>query len=757
MGSRSERRSGRAPTLQKAAPNGYHPSVPTPTPASAADILSQAGPVATHLGSAFEARPQQGAMAQAVAKALEARSHLLVEAGTGVGKSFAYLVPAILRCIARNEVVVVATNTIALQEQLVEKDIPLLQALIAAHSDPSQPPPLRPVLVKGRGNYVSVRRLALASQRQDRLLADEPSRRSLHVIEDWATNTRDGTLSTLPPLERPGVWDKVQSDSSNCMGRKCRNYKQCFYQSARARVESANLLITNHALFFADLNLRAQDAGILPKYDHVILDEAHGVEDAASDHFGLSLSEGRVMHLLTTLLHPRTHKGYLANVSLAAGDAERVSGAARLVEQGTHAARAFFDDLRGLVGGRRQGEPWTHGGNGGRGSKAPNAGGSGEARTVRVREAGSVPNVLTPVMRDLSLRLKTLRDCVTGDEDRYELNAYATRAELIALEAETLVSQAMPGCAYWVEVKGGEEDHSSRGVGGSRVTLACAPIEVGPILRERLFRKETSVILTSATLATRTVRTDETTESSETAFAHVMARLGCEGAHALQLGSPFDFARQMEVFIERSGPVRPREVDEFTVQLRPVPRGELSMLSQSVLRHVRATGGGAFVLFTSFAALNKCASELAGPLATEGFPLLAQGRDGSRTAILQRFRENDRSVLLGAASFWQGVDVRGHALRNVIIAKLPFEPPDRPLTQARGELIESRGGNAFMEDSLPRAVIRFKQGVGRLIRSATDTGRVVVLDERVLTARYGRLFMSALPAGVTVHSPTNEE
>lgn len=748
MGSRSGRRSGHGRTLRRAAPNGYHPSVPTPTPASAADILSQAGPVATHLGSAFEARPQQGAMAQAVAKALEARSHLLVEAGTGVGKSFAYLVPAILRCIERNEVVVVATNTIALQEQLVEKDIPLLQALMAAQSDPAQPPPLRPVLVKGRGNYVSVRRLALASQRQDRLLADEPARRSLHVIEDWATITRDGTLSTLPPLERPGVWDKVQSDSSNCMGRKCRNYKQCFYQSARARVESANLLITNHALFFADLNLRAQDAGILPKYDHVILDEAHGVEDAASDHFGLSLSEGRVMHLLTTLLHPRTHKGYLANVSLAAGDAERVSGAARLVEQGTHAARAFFDDLRGLVGGRSQGEPWTHGGRGI--GSTPSAG--GEARTVRVREGGSVPNVLTPVMRDLSLRLKTLRDCVTGDEDRYELNAYATRAELIALEAETLVSQAMPGCAYWVEVKGGEQDYSPR---GSRVTLACAPIEVGPILRERLFRKETSVILTSATLATRTVRTDETTESSETAFAHIIARLGCEGAHALQLGSPFDFARQMEVFIERSGRVRARDLDDSVVQLRP--RGELSTLSQSVLRHVRATGGGTFVLFTSFAALNKCAGELAGPLATEGYPLLAQGRDGSRTAILQRFRENDRSVLLGAASFWQGVDVRGHALRNVIIAKLPFEPPDRPLTQARGELIESRGGNAFMEDSLPRAVIRFKQGVGRLIRSATDTGRVVILDDRVLTARYGRLFMAALPAGVHVHSPTHEE
>ncbi|GJQ31014.1 MAG: helicase [Phycisphaerae bacterium] len=701
-----------------------------------ADILSETGPIAAHLGAAFEARPEQGAMASAVARAMETRSHLLVEAGTGVGKSFAYLVPAVMRCIERGEKVVVATNTIALQEQLIEKDVPLLEALLAPVGAEGVRR-LRPVLVKGRGNYVSLRRLKLASQRQDRLFADAAARRSLHVIEDWAMTTRDGTTSTLPPLERAGVWDKVQSDSGNCMGRKCPTYAQCFYQAARGALDGANLFITNHALFFADLNLRAQDAGILPDYDHVILDEAHAVEEVASDHFGLTLPEGRVAHLLTSLAHPRTGKGYLPHLALRA-EGDGLAAAVRCVDQAMHATRAFYDDLRALTRGGSGDTPWTHAGD--------------EARSVRVREPGAVTNVLTPAMRDLALRLKALREGVVGDEDRYELNAYAIRAEMIAQAAETLVSQTLAGCAYWVETLADRDDHA----GGARVTLACAPVEVGPILRERLFRQKCSVTLTSATLATRSVRDDEPGESAETAFAHVIARLGCEGAKALQLGSPFDFARQMTVYLERGGgseaqsrrggaPRTLSDADDAGER-----RDGLSPLARVVLRHVDATRGGAFVLFTSFAALNRCASELAGPLAELGYPLLAQGRDGSRSAILQRFRESGKSVLFGAASFWQGVDVRGEALRNVIITKLPFDPPDRPLTQARSELIESRGGNPFMEDSLPRAVIKFKQGVGRLIRGKTDTGRVVILDERVRTARYGRLFLAALPEGAKI-------
>lgn len=708
----------------------------------AADILSPGGPIAQRLGQGFESRPEQVQMAQAVAGAMDAKSHLLVEAGTGVGKSYAYLVPAMLRAL-KGERVVIATNTIALQEQLVEKDIPLLSGLLSELATPqddvdrdmdASPPGIHPVLVKGRGNYVSVRRLKLASERQDRLFADPAARRSLHVIEDWAMTTTDGTLSTLPPLERGGVWDKVQSDSGNCMGRRCPTFEQCFYQRARAELDRANLLICNHALFFSDLALRSQEVGFLPEYHHVVLDEAHHVEDVAGEHFGVSLAEGRVAHLLTTLHHARTGKGYLSHIPLLAGEPDAVSRAIRLVEQAAAATRVFFDDLHSLIArgagdsGGAKGASWTHAG-----SAAP------QENSLRLRTPGAINNVLSPAMRELSLRLKSLREAVKNEPDRYELNSYSQRAEMIAADAEVLVSQTLSGCAYWGEVSRGIDDSRPR------ITLACAPIEVGPILKERLFRQPHSVILTSATLATRTSRKDETSEAAETAFAHVLARLGCEGAKTLQLGSPFDYAKQVRFVVD---PPRFDATEDDRAS-----RDALSPLSRTILKHVRETKGGAFVLFTSFSQLNRCASELTGPLAAAGLPLLAQGRDGSRSAILQRFRENDRSVLLGAASFWQGVDVRGQALRNVIITKLPFDPPDRPLTQARYELIESRGGNSFMEDSLPRAVIKFKQGFGRLIRSRDDSGRVVLLDDRVLTARYGRIFLAALPKGIRIEKP----
>jgi len=730
---------------------------------TAADILGEDGPIAkalaARMGVAFESRPEQLQMAAAVSRAMEEKTHLLVEAGTGVGKSFAYLIPAIIRATLHNQTVLVATNTISLQEQLIERDIPLLIEALGLPTPPKKveeehpeneprpaPPPatvatgpfagarpLKAVLVKGRGNYVSIRRLKLASQRQDRLFGDAAARRSLHVIEDWANETLDGTLATLPQVERMGVWDKVQSDSGNCMGRSCPTYRTCFYQNARRELEGANLLVCNHALFFSDLALRAQEVGFLPKYDHVILDEAHNVEDVASDHFGVSLSEGRVNHLLGSLYQSRQGKGYLPHLELMNGEIEPVERAIHLVEQAGGASRTFFESVAGLLG-----EPRSAFG------EARPGRGSG-----RIREAGAVANVLTPVMRDLSLRLKMLKEQAKNEQDKFELNSYAQRAEMIAASAEIVVSQKMPGYAYWVET--GEHDDEGLGAGRfRRVTFACSPIEVAPILKERLFKQEHSTILTSATLATRTVNDEESSESGETAFAHLISRIGCEGAKTLQLGSPFDYARQVKFIVDRGAESPKARKDDEGFGSSRAGGSFAAKLSERILHHVRQTNGGAFVLFTSFSMLNACASELAGELAELGLPLLAQGRDGPRGLILQRFRENENSVLFGAASFWQGVDVRGRGLRNVIITKLPFEPPDRPLTEARAEMIEARGGSAFQEDSLPRAVIRFKQGFGRLIRSKEDTGRVVVLDPRIVTARYGKVFLRALPAGVEV-------
>ncbi len=687
----------------------------TPT---AESILSAAGPIAGLLGAGYEPRSQQVVMSRAVGEAMEGRSHLLVEAGTGVGKSFAYLVPAMMRAIERQETVVVATNTIALQEQIVKKDIPLLNAALAEVGE------CKSVLVKGRGNYASIRRLKLASERKSKLFAEPAQRRTLDMIEEWAYETSDGTLSTLPQLERGGVWNSVQSDSTNCMGRKCPHYQDCFYQSARREMEGACLLVCNHALFFSDLALRSMGTGFLPAYDHVILDEAHGVEDAAADHFGLRLTEWRVSFLLNQLYNARTGKGYLSNLALQAGDIEPVEKAYKLVSHGEKCMERFFDQLYRLAL-------------------------SGRLVNGRMREAGMIENPLTQAMNELSVRLKRLRELVSREADQFELNSFSVRAAEIGDQAHALIEQTLKDCVYWVETS------ESKGRGGPRVTLSCSPVEVAPILREHLFGQGCSVVLTSATLSTREVR-EEAPEHAETAFGHILGRLGAEGARTLQLGSPFDFRRQVRVIVDTTVPSpgyarRPvRSTGASPTEAGKERESFEGAICSRVHDQVVATDGGAFVLFTSFKLLNQTADRLKGPLEALGMRVWVHGRDGARTQILDEFRDCERGVLFGAASFWQGVDVRGRALRNVIITRLPFDPPDRPIVEARGERIRQLGGDPFRDDALPRALIRFKQGFGRLIRSAGDSGRVVVLDPRILTTGYGKLFLRVIPEGVEV-------
>jgi ATP-dependent DNA helicase DinG len=652
---------------------------------STASILGPGGAIAQRLGN-YESRPQQLDMAAAVEEAIAAKHHLMVEAGTGVGKSFAYLVPAIQAAAANREHrVVVSTHTISLQEQLVHKDIPFLKQAL--------PFEFAAVLVKGRSNYLSLRRLRGAQQRVGMLLTELVAAQQLQRLGRWSRQTNDGSRSDLDFQPLPAVWDLVESDSGNCLGRQCPDYNKCFYFKARRQMFGANVLVVNHALFFSDLALRRAGASLLPDYKTVILDEAHTLEDVASEHLGLQIGRGSVDYLLNKLYNPRTRRGLLT----AFGAVEAV----RQTEVVRGCSEQFFRDV--LAWAARQPRPGNS-----RGGSRP----AGEA--VRVREPHPVGDPLSEELLKLATRLTDL-SAKLDDEVKIEFTAVADRCLVVAQEVKQWLAQALPDQVYWVEASGEQ---------GQRAALASAPIDVGPALREHLFNKVPTVVLTSATLSV----------GGRNGFNFFQERLGLQDCRTLQLGSPFNYREQAELYLFRRMPDPSSD-----------PQGYDEAVISHIPEYVERTQGRAFVLFTSYQTMQKAAGRLRDAFAAKGLTLLNQGDGMPRTQMLERFRNTEKAVLFGVDSFWQGVDVAGDALSNVIITKLPFTAPDKPILAARQEAIQAAGGQPFTDYQVPQAVIKLKQGFGRLIRTCTDTGMVVIFDPRVLTKGYGRVFLQALP------------
>jgi ATP-dependent DNA helicase DinG len=610
---------------------------------------------------AYEYRPEQINMAKHVFEVLQNGEHGIIEAGTGVGKSLAYLLPMIYYTVEEGKLAVIATHTLTLQEQLFQKDIPFLKEVL--------PLDFTVEVFKGRSNYLCLRRWQeLIKSRGGQLsLLD-----NLGELQRWVQETETGDYNEVPFTIPWDLWSEICCEKESCPEEMCSHFGACFYWQLRRRLAKAHLVITNQAMLLADART---DGNVLPSFHAAVIDEAHNLVDVATNAYS----------------HELTRRGFMSyyRVGVQLQNALRdrvpeyiVQDLVTILDELVREAGQYFLQVEGLITSHTV--PLT-------------------AENRRFFAQTTLPKHL----KDIQSLLKECNLEEEGGEAFGLVEQFSAYTDRLLTALELILEGEDPTYAYWADLQNGEP------------CLTAAPIEIGRLLHDTLFDKTPSVILTSATLSTNQ------------SFSYMQNQLGLPEAAGLILGSPFSYEEQALLCVpkEAKNPNHPRYA---------------YYVAYLILRTLAATRGGVLALFTSYSLMDEVADAIYPKLDEVGYTLFVQG-DGPRHTLIQGFRENPRSLLFGTNSFWEGIDLPGQALKAVVITRLPFTVPDRPVTAARLKAIADAGGNPFLEYSVPQAILRLKQGFGRLIRTKQDVGGVVILDERILTANYGASFLASLP------------
>lgn len=670
----------------------------------AASCISEGGALSV-MSENFEERPVQVRLLKSIANAFNKGQVGAFEAGTGVGKSYAYLIPAILWAAQNKERVVISTGTINLQQQLSEKDIPAAQKILGKE--------VKAILVKGRNNYVCLRRLEELGKERD-LFTNESE--ALEKIREWAKTSPSGSRSDLSFFPPENVWSRVASESDACMGLHCPFRDKCFVMSLRREASDAQILVVNHHLLFADIESRMNgvgydDSAVLPPYRRIVFDEAHGIENAATSFFSEQISRMKIIKQMNLLYRKRrsSYAGYIFTLVALSTQEDTSDDVAEAVEQ-------IKSDIAGLETAAldiMQNES-----------------------TLRLYEKtrasfSPVISLLGTLAKDLERLVSAVRKIMDGlsEEDKAENAYWETKSILRHLESGAILCKDFAfwdekrDMVFWIQKQRLPEGFASDG-NATYVVFSRTPLYIAPLMNAGVFEPMESVVCTSATLK---ISAD---------FGFWMRRTGVslvsqERVAAESFDSPFPYEKNVLLAIVRDIPF-PNSID-FQMHIE-----------RALLKLIRASGGSTLVLFTSYDSLKNAYAQLQGSLSELGINVLRQG-DDDRFRLLDRFKCDKTSVLFATDSFWQGIDVPGDSLRQVVIVKLPFSVPSDPVFAARAQEIDERGGSSFMELSVPEAVIKFRQGFGRLVRRGDDSGTVVVLDRRIVEKPYGRIFMQSLP------------